>query len=154
VAEGAENGNHSSVEAWAKHYYFSARAEMESVLRPYDLGTTQWQVLSQLVNEGPTMQRDLARLLHIERATLSGVVATLVRKELADQTPSSVDLRQRVLRITNEGIEVWKELPDPLAVIRAISFEDADPVEVATALRVLESATQRLNSHMAERENQ
>jgi DNA-binding MarR family transcriptional regulator len=35
------------------------------------------------------MQRDLVRLLQIERATLSGIVATLVRKGLIEQMPDS-----------------------------------------------------------------
>jgi DNA-binding MarR family transcriptional regulator len=147
VANQAENGDHASVGAWAKSYYFAVRAAMETVLRPYDIGTTQWYVLYQLVNEGPTFQRDLARLLQIERATLSRVVATLVRKGLVDQTPSSNDRRQRVLRITDAGVTLWKGLPDPLAVIRAMAFEGADAAEMATALRVLQSATQRLNGH-------
>ena len=139
-----------SVGAWAKRYYFAVRAAMESVLRPYDLGTTQWYVLYQLANAGPTMQRDLARMLQIERATLSGVVATLVRKGLVDQTPGPQDQRQRVLEITDVGTKLWEVLPDPLAVIRAISFEGADATEMATVLRVLQSATHRLISHMEE----
>ena len=77
--------SHESVGAWAKSYYFAVRATMESVLRPYDLGSTQWYVLYQLANDGPTMQRDLGHMLQIERATLSGIVATLVRKGLIDQ---------------------------------------------------------------------
>ncbi len=130
----------------AKRYYFALRAAMESVLRPYDLGTTQWYVLHQLARNGTTMQRDLARMLQIERATLSGVVATLVRKGLVDQTPTSRDQRQRLLQITDVGVKLWEELPDPLAVIRAISFEGANTAEMAVALRVLQNATRRLNS--------
>ena len=76
---------HGSVGAWAKSYYFAVLAAMESILRPYDLGFTQFYVLYQLANHGPTMQRDLGRVLQIERATLSGIVATLVRKGLIDQ---------------------------------------------------------------------
>jgi DNA-binding MarR family transcriptional regulator len=45
---------------------------------------------------------DLVRMLQIERA-LSGVVAILVRMGLVDQTPDSVDQRQRMLRITRSG---------------------------------------------------
>jgi DNA-binding MarR family transcriptional regulator len=147
VANDGENANHASVGAWAKSYYFAVRAAMETVLRPYELGTTQWLVLYQLVNEGPTLQRDLARRLQIERATLSGVVATLVRKGLVDQTPSSNDQRQRVLQITEAGARFWKGLPDPLSVIRAIAFEGFDAAEMATTLRVLQRATERLNDH-------
>jgi DNA-binding MarR family transcriptional regulator len=141
---------HDSVGAWAKNYYYAVRAAMESVLRPYDLGSTQWYVLYQLANGGPTMQRDLGRMLQIERATLSGIVATLVRKGLVDQMPGSEDQRQRVLRITDAGTRLWKELPDPLALIRAIAFDGSDAAELAIALRVLQAATQRLNDHMSE----
>jgi DNA-binding MarR family transcriptional regulator len=141
--------HHDSVGAWAKRYYFASRAAIESVLRPYDLGSTQWYVLCQLANEGPTLQRDLGQMLHIERATLSGVVATLVRKGFIDQAPDAADQRQRLLRITRAGSKLWHELPDPIAVILAVSFEGADDAELATAIRVLQTATGRLNDHMS-----
>jgi DNA-binding MarR family transcriptional regulator len=141
---------HDSVGAWAKSYYFAVRAAMESVLRPYGLGTTQWYVLYQLASDGPTMQRDLGRMLQVERATLSGIVATLARKGLVDQLPAPRDQRQRTLRLTSAGSELWAQLPDPLAQIRAIAFDGADPAELATALRVLRAATQRLSDHLAE----
>ena len=96
------------------------------------------------------MQRDLGRMLQVERATLSGIVATLVRKGLVDQVHGSEDQRQRVLRITHAGMKLWEELPDPLALIRAIAFEGSDAAELATAVRVLQAATQRLNDRMAE----
>ena len=140
---------HDSVGAWAKSYYFAVRAAMESVLRPYGLGPAQWHVLYQLANDGPTRQRDLVRMLQIERATLSVIVTTLVRKGLVDQMPDSEDQRQRVLRITDAGMKLWEELPDPLALIREMAFDGSDAAELATALRVLQAATQRLNDHLA-----
>jgi DNA-binding MarR family transcriptional regulator len=149
VAHDIENQAHGSVGAWAKRYYFASRAVMESVLRPYGLGSTQWYVLHQLANDGPTMQRDLGHMLHIERATLSGIVTTLVRKGLVDQMPGAQDQRQRVLRITDAGLKLWEELPDPVARIQAVAFDGADAADLATALRVLQAATQRLNEHLA-----
>ena len=121
---------------------------MESVLRPYDIGSTQWYVLYQLANDGPTMQRDLGRMLQIERATLSGIVSTLVRKGLVEQTPDPADQRQRMLRITASGLKLWDELPD-LALIEAVAFEDVDAAELATVVKVLQAATQRLNNHLS-----
>ena len=150
MADKRENLKHDSVGAWAKRLYFAARAVMDSVLRPYDLGSTQWYVLYQLANEGPTMQRDLVRILQIERATLSGIVTTLVRKGFVDQTPDSEDQRQRMLRITRSGTKLWKELPDPIELIMAVAFDVADPKELAIARRVLQAATQRLNEHISE----
>ncbi len=150
MADAIEGQAQGTVGAWAKRYYFAVRAAMESVLRPYDLGTTQWYVLYQLANAGPTRQRDLVRMLQIERATLSVIVTTLVRKGLVDQLPDPGDQRQRVLRITGAGMKLWEELPDPLALIREIAFDGADAAELATARRVLQAATQRLNDHLAE----
>jgi DNA-binding MarR family transcriptional regulator len=149
MAKARENLKHDSVGAWAKRLYFASRAVMDSVLRSYDLGSTQWYVLYLLANEGPTMQRDLVRMLQIERATLSGIVTTLVRKGLVDQTPDSVDQRQRMLRITRSGTKLWKELPDPIELIMAVAFDGADPTELAIARRVLQAATQRLNEHIS-----
>jgi DNA-binding MarR family transcriptional regulator len=149
VASESEN-QHEGVGAWAKRYYFTNRAAIESVLRPYDLGSTQWYVLYQLANEGPTMQRDLGQILHLERATLSAVVATLVRKGLVDQLAGSGDQRQRLLRITAAGTKLWNKLPDPVAEIRTIAFGDSDPADMATAIRVLQAGTQRLTDHVAE----
>jgi MarR family transcriptional regulator, lower aerobic nicotinate degradation pathway regulator len=123
---------------------------METVLRPYDLGSTQWYVLFQLANEGPTAQRDLVRMLHIERATLSSVVSTLVRKGLIDQTLDPDDKRQRVLRLTPAGLALWKELPDPIGLIVQVAFGGVDDAELATAARVLKEATQRLTTKSEE----
>jgi MarR family transcriptional regulator, lower aerobic nicotinate degradation pathway regulator len=121
---------------------------MESVLRPYDIGSTQWYVLYQLACDGPTMQRDLGRMLQIERATLSGIVSTLVRKGLVEQTPDPADQRQRMLRITASGLKLWDELPD-LALIEAVAFDGVDAAELATVVKVLQAATQRLNNHLS-----
>jgi len=103
-----EADQHDSVGAWAKKYHLTSRALIESTLREHDLGPTQWYVLHQLVHAGPTLQRDLGQLLQIERATLSGIIATLVRKGLVTQTPDAVDQRQqgRAVGDQDEGASV------------------------------------------------
>lgn len=138
---------HDSVGAWAKQLYFASRGVMDSVLRPYGLGSTQWYVLHQLANVGPTMQRDLVNILNIERATLSGIVTTLVRKGLVAQTPDTNDQRQRMLRITRVGSTLWKALPDPIEQILQVAFRDTDCTEIEIARKVLQTATKRLNEH-------
>jgi len=148
VANELQDPRRTSAGAWAKRLYFASRAVMESVLRPYDIGSTQWYVLYQLANDGPTMQRDLGRMLQIERATLSGIVSTLVRKGLVEQTPDPDDQRQRMLRVTASGLKLWDELPD-LALIEAVAFDGVDAAELATVVKVLQAATQRLNNHLS-----
>ena len=141
---------HASVSAWAKRCYFAGRALMDATLRPYDLGSTQWYVLRQLANVGPTMQRDLVRTLDIERATLSGIIATLVRKDLIVQVPDAVDQRQRLLQLTAAGKALWDTLPD-LTFIQKIAFKDIDVAALATAIEVLKTATEQLDNFSRKR---
>ena len=86
--------------AWAKKYFLASRALMESVLRPYEIGNTQWYVLYRLSGRRSVGQRALTRELEVERATLSAVIAALVRKGLIEQTPDPDDQRQKLLHIT------------------------------------------------------
>ncbi|MCV7037499.1 winged helix DNA-binding protein [Mycolicibacterium moriokaense] len=116
---------------------------MEDALRPFDLGATQWYVLYHLVNDGPTRQRDLQRILQVERATLSAVAITLVRKQLVEQIPDSIDQRQKLLRITEIGEALWRDLPD-LSRIHSVAFDGIDAHDIETAIRVLRTATERL----------
>ncbi|MHA7984363.1 MarR family winged helix-turn-helix transcriptional regulator [Rathayibacter sp. CAU 1779] len=135
---------HDSVGAWAKKYYYANRAAIEAILRPFDLGWTQWAVLYQLTNDGPSLQRDLGHTLGVERASLSSVVSTLVRKGLIAQRAHSTDQRQRVLDLTEAGRTLWASLPDPVGTSLAISFDGEDPEDLATAVAVLKRGTQRL----------
>ncbi len=139
--------DHASVGAWAKRCYMAGRAAMEAMLRPYDLGTTQWYVLFHLAHDGPTMQRDLVKTLQVERATLSVIIGALVRKGLVEQVPDRVDQRQKLLRMTPAGAKLWKGLPD-LAVIHDVAFKGMDEAAVAAAVQVLQAATERLENFL------
>ncbi|MHA6769507.1 MarR family winged helix-turn-helix transcriptional regulator [Sphingobium ummariense] len=133
------------VGVWAKRCYFAGRAVMDAALRPYDLGSVQWYVLYQLATGGPTMQRDLVRMLEIERATMTGIVAALVRKGLVEQEADQADHRQKLVRMTAAGAKLWGELPD-LGFIRSAAFDGVDAADIAIAVKVLQIATQRLEA--------
>lgn len=137
---------HAAVGAWAKRCYLAGRALMDSALRPYGLGATQWYVLHQLA-EQPTMQRELVRQLQVERATLSVVIAALVRKGLVEQVPDAVDQRQKRLQLTPAGCALWDELPD-LDFIRDVAFGEFADEEIEVTVRVLETATRRLQQRL------
>ncbi len=135
---------------WAKKYFLASRALMEAVLRPFDLGNTQWYVLYRLSTSEHLGQRDLTRELGVERATLSGVVSALVRKELVIQIPDPDDQRQKLLSLTPAGLRLLNTLPDIGALIGGIAFADEDPADIATMNRLLENATRRLLDHKKE----
>lgn len=137
--------SNNSAGAWAKKYYLASREVMEATLRPYELGSTQWYVLWTLFNHGPRVQRDFLDLLKVEKPTLSEIVGALVRKGLVEQRPAPNDQRQRLLTLTAAGRRLWKTLPDPLDLIVTAGFEGVSEDDLATVVRVLQGATQRLN---------
>ncbi|MGN6126348.1 MAG: MarR family winged helix-turn-helix transcriptional regulator [Humibacter sp.] len=137
----------TSVGTWAKRYYYANRAAVEAVLRPQGIGSTQWALLYELDANGPTSQRDLGRTLHLERASISGIVATLIRKGLIEQTPSATDQRHRLITLTEAGRTLWNSLPDPFAEVRAVALAGLDTDDIATAIRVLQKATEHVEGH-------
>ncbi|MGQ3302370.1 MarR family winged helix-turn-helix transcriptional regulator [Reyranella sp.] len=139
------DAEHLTVGAWTKRCYFAGRALMDATLRPYDVGSTQWYVLWHLANAGPAVQRDLGHALELERATLSGIIATLVRKGLVQQTSNEEDQRQRLLSLTRSGKALWRQLPD-LSFIHQAAFDGIDETDLATTIRVLRLATERLQT--------
>lgn len=146
MANKNDPARYASVGAWAKRCYLAGRSVMESALRPHGLGATQWYVLHQLAEVGPTMQRDLVRLLQIERATLSIVIASLVRKGLVQQVADVADMRQKRLCLTPAGRTLWGELPD-LGFIQDVAFDGFSKSDIEIAARVLRHATERLQQH-------
>jgi len=137
----------AAVAHWAKRCHLAGRAAMEAMLRPFDLGSTQWYVLHHLAQGGPTPQRELVEQLQVERATLSAVVAVLVRKGLVEQVPDRMDQRQKRLQLSAAGVRRWKTLPD-LSAIRRVAFDGMDAQALAAAADVLRTATARLEQFM------
>lgn len=138
--------HHGAAGAWAKRCYFAGRAAMEALLRPFGLGSTQWYILHHLVHEGPTMQRDLGRLLQVERSTLTVIIGALVRKGWVEQVADKADQRRKVLRTTAAGLELWDKLPELAKVINETAFGGISDADIDTTVRVLRLATERLDA--------
>ena len=92
------------------------------------------------------MQRDLGRLLQIERSTLTVIVGSLVRKGWIEQSADEKDQRRKLLRMTPSGSELWDQLPELSAVINQTAFDGISDADMAAAVRVLRLATERLDA--------
>lgn len=148
VANNRDLDQRNSPGAWVKKYYLASQALIEAVLRPYDIGPTQWFVLHRLANHGPTRQRDLVLSLGVERATVSGIAAALVRKGYAEQVPDTEDHRQKTLVLTDQGAELWARLPDPIAHALSVAFGEVDQRDQDFVVQILQEATTRLTQNL------
>ncbi len=84
--------------------------------------------------------------LQVEKPTLSGVVAALVRKGLVEQATDPEDQRQKHLSITPAGRVLWATLPNPIDLISKTAFEGVPEDDLETVARVLSVGTERLNN--------
>jgi DNA-binding MarR family transcriptional regulator len=143
----ALTGEADSLGAWAKRYYYANRLAVETLLRAHGIGSTQWLVLRHLAFAGPTVQRDLGSIIDAERAALSGIVSTLVRKGFVEQTTSAADQRQRELTLTSSGRHLLDGLPDPFEKVRRVALAGIDPVDIDAAIAVLQRAIAQVQAH-------
>lgn len=76
--------------------------EVFSAMMP-EVTPTQFAVLAKLLERGSLSQNRLGRLVHLDAATIKGVVDRLLRKEFVDRTRSATDLRRLNVSLTAKG---------------------------------------------------
>ena len=96
----------------------------EAKLRPHGLRATQFSILAALALAGPVPMGELARLLGLERTTLTRG-ALLLERDGWVRNDSSPDGRERPLRLTASGrrklesaYPAWKAAQDSLATVK------------------------------------
>ncbi|GAA3772439.1 hypothetical protein GCM10022403_004580 [Streptomyces coacervatus] len=87
--------------------HWHAAAVMTEALRPLGIELRHFAVLIVLVNQGPTVQRDLAAATGSDKAGIMRVVDDLERKGLAVRKAVPGDRRARAVEITPQGLELF-----------------------------------------------
>ncbi|MFJ5262565.1 MarR family winged helix-turn-helix transcriptional regulator [Streptomyces sp. NPDC088387] len=87
--------------------HWHAATVMSEALRPLGIELRHFAVLIVLVNDGPTVQRDLAAATGSDKAGIMRVVDDLERKGLAVRKAVPGDRRARAVEITPEGLALF-----------------------------------------------
>lgn len=104
------------------HLQRAARAvarRFDEALRPLDLTNGQYSLLMSLNRPQPPRLGEVARLLAMDRTTLTANLKPLERRGLVTVTPDAEDRRSRRLALTDAGrdlllraVPVWRETHD------------------------------------------
>jgi DNA-binding MarR family transcriptional regulator len=86
--------------------HWHAATVMSEALRPLGIELRHFAVLLELVNHGPTVQRDLATATGSDKAGIMRIVDDLERKGLAVRTAVPGDRRARAVEITAQGLSL------------------------------------------------
>lgn len=85
------------------------RHQLNMTLEKGGITSAQWAVLAQMgLAESPLTSAQIADMVGMDRATISGVVKRLEAKELVHIQTSSEDRRARTLTLTDSGEQMFK----------------------------------------------
>ncbi len=114
--------------------YFGYRnfvAEADAVLAPLDFGRAHHRVIH-FVGRNPGMTvAELLATLQITKQSLSRVLGQLVRTGYVAQAKGTRDRRQRLLSLTDKGLELERRLSGLQRALVASVYEAAGPEAVA-----------------------
>jgi DNA-binding MarR family transcriptional regulator len=86
------------------------RLELEGdrLFQPHGLTVAQFNVLNLLHHYQPMPQADLVHALVVGKATVSSLLAGLLKRRLVIQIPDSRDRRANTLQLSKEGTILWQ----------------------------------------------
>jgi MarR family transcriptional repressor of emrRAB len=123
-------------------------AGFESKLRPFGLAEMEFRVLTTLFSQpdGVAHPSDLCALANQSPANMSRISDALVSRDLITRVPSVQDRRRRVLRITEQGEDMVRQLLPKLSVPLRGMFAEFSESEHW----LLISQLKRLHANLAE----
>ena len=108
--------------------YFAYRdftAEPDAMLARHGFGRAHHRVIY-FVGRHPQMSvSSLLAILRITKQSLSRVLGQLVRQGFIRQTPGNRDRRQRLLELTDKGVELERQLSENQRQLIARAYRDA-----------------------------
>jgi len=121
---------------WLRRAYQRHMAIFAGVMSDLDLTSMQFAALVKLHELKAVSQTELGRLTGMDRATISGVVARLKRRNLVLYKPDPLDKRSRIIALTSAGDAL---LIEAMQRIGRVTEQTLEPIDAADrdSLRVI-----------------
>jgi len=113
---------------WLRRAYQRHMAIFAGIMSDLDLTSMQFAALVKLRELRAVSQTELGRLIGIDRATISGVVARLKRRNLVQYKPDPLDKRSRIIALTPAGDSL---LADAMRRIASVTEQTLEPIGAA-----------------------
>lgn len=125
--------------------YQAMEAYSAADIRAHELTPPQFDVIATLGNTQGMTPKELGERTLITKGTLTGVIDRLAAKGLVARSPSPVDGRSQVVRLTPAGDRLFAAVfPDHVAYL-ARAFEDFSAEDFARSESVLLALRQRFS---------
>jgi DNA-binding MarR family transcriptional regulator len=114
---------------WLRRAYQRHMAIFAGVMSDLDLTSMQFAALVKLHELKAVSQTELGRLTGMDRATISGVVARLKRRNLVLYKPDPLDKRSRIIALTPAGEALLHEAMQRIGRVTEQTLEPIEPAE-------------------------
>jgi len=125
---------------WLRRAYQRHMAIFAGIMSDLDLTSMQFAALVKLHELKAVSQTELGRLTGMDRATISGVVARLKRRNLVLYKPDPLDKRSRIIALTPAGDAL---LHEAMQRIGRVTEQTLEPIG-ATDRESLRSILQKM----------
>ncbi len=123
---------------WLRRAYQRHMAIFAGVMSDLDLTSMQFAALVKLHELKAVSQTELGRLTGMDRATISGVVARLKRRDLVLYKPDPLDKRSRIIALTPAGESLLTDAMQRIARVTEQTLEPIDPPERESLRTILQ----------------
>jgi DNA-binding MarR family transcriptional regulator len=113
---------------WLRRAYQRHMAIFAGIMSDLDLTSMQFAALVKLHELKAVSQTELGRLTGMDRATISGVVARLKRRNLVLYKPDPLDKRSRIIALTPAGETL---LHEAMERIGRVTEQTREPIGAA-----------------------
>ena len=113
---------------WLRRAYQRHMAIFAGIMSDLDLTSMQFAALVKLHELKAVSQTELGRLTGMDRATISGVVARLKRRNLVLYKPDPLDKRSRIIALTPAGDSL---LTEAMQRIDRVTEQTLEPIGTA-----------------------
>lgn len=127
-----------------KQVELAVRAQLEEVVRPAGLTTSQYTAMTVLERHPDMTSAHLARNSFVTAQSMADIVAALVDRGLIERHRDPKDRRRLVLDLTAHGREVLAECREPVAQLETRMMTGLDPASA----QILRSGLARCRTNL------
>lgn len=139
----------NSVGFWIMTTAHEYQRAVNEELAPTGITYRQCQVLGFLALEGPLAQASLAERMHLEPATLVGILDRMERDGWIKRLACSNDRRRKLIHVQPSAKPVWIKIVACVKRVRARATQGMKATELATLKRLLGRVRKNLNQKIS-----
>ncbi len=114
---------HDTIISLIKKYQFRDRNEITC----YGISVSQCYILETLYSHGSMTMKEIAKSMHLAISTITRLVDQLEKKKYVVREQNPDDLRERRLKLTNEGKDIFLRSWDAVFESEKMIFEKIKP---------------------------